>query len=186
MRILVVLLALFVAVPAVAQPAAQVDRREKIKKRIRALRAYTLTEELKLDEATAGKLFPLLARYDDEFDKLAATRADLQKRLATADQLKDPKQVDKLIDDAAATQRALWDTETKRLAELRKILTPAQVARALVIIPALERRIQNQLRRVANKKAAQMDDGDDDDDGPPPKKKLPCDPFSSRKPCPKQ
>ena len=46
------------------------DRREKIKKKIRALRAYTLTEELSLDEATAGKLFPMLAKYDDELDRL--------------------------------------------------------------------------------------------------------------------
>lgn len=179
MRILVVLLALFVAVPAVAQPAAHVDRREKIKKKIRALRAYTLTEELALDEATAAKLFPLLARYDDEFDKLLVARVDFEKRLMAADQIKDSKQVDKLIDDAAANQRALWDTESKRLAELRKILTPAQVARVLVILPALERKIQNQLRRVA-RKGARMDD--DSDEGPAPKKR-PCDPFSSRTPC---
>jgi hypothetical protein len=166
MRILVVLLALFVAAPVFAQPAgAPVDRREKIKKKIRALRAYTLTEELALDEATAGKLFPLLARYDDEFDKLLGARADLQKRLVTADQIKNPKQVDKLIDDAAANQRALWDTEAKRLGELRKILTPAQVARALVILPALERKIQNQLRRAARGDKAKHREDDDTDEG---------------------
>ena len=182
MRILVVLLALFVAVPAVAQPAHQVDRREKIKKKIRALRAYTLTEELALDEATAAKLFPLLGRYDDEFDKLLAARADLQKRLMNADQLKDPKQIDKLIDDAAANQRALWDTEAKRLTELRKILTPAQVAHVVVILPALERKIQNQLRRAA-RKGARMDDDPDDAEDVRPQKKRPCDPFSSRTPC---
>lgn len=189
MRILVVLLALFVAAPVFAQPAgapAPIDRREKIKKKIRALRAYTLTEELSLDEATAGKLFPLLAKYDDEFDKLLGARVDLQKRLMTADQIKDPKQVDKLIDEAAANQRALWDTEAKRLAELRKILTPAQVARTLVILPALERKIQNQLRRAAGaKKAKQMSDDDDADEGADvrPRMKRPCDPFSSRTPC---
>jgi hypothetical protein len=183
MRILVVLLALFVAAPVFAQPAgAPVDRREKIKKKIRALRAYTLTEELALDEATAGKLFPLLARYDDEFDKLLGARVDLQKRLSTADQLKDPKQIDKLIDEAAANQRALWDTESKRLAELRKILTPAQVARTVVILPALERKIQNQLRRAA-RKGARMDDDADGVDDVRPQKKRPCDPVSSRTPC---
>lgn len=164
MRILIVILALFIATPAVAQPAgpsAGIDRREKIKKKIRALRAYTLTEELVLDEPTAGKLFPLLAKYDDEFDKLLVARIDLQNRLAGADQIKDAKQVDKLIDEATANQRALWDTEAKRLAELRKILTPAQVARVMVVLPALERKIQNQLRRVAGK-AAQAE-GDDED-----------------------
>lgn len=162
MRILIVFLALFIATPVVAQPAGSpVDRREKIKKKIRALRAYTLTEALVLDEQTAGKLFPLLAKYDAEFDKLLVARIDLQNQLASVDQMRDVKQVDKLIDDALANQRALWDTEAKRLAELRKILTPTQVARVMVVLPAVERKIQNQLRRAAGK-AAQEEGGDED------------------------
>jgi hypothetical protein len=155
--LLAAVLVLFVSLPVAAQPAgqgsgaaaAQPARREKVKQRIRALRAYTLTEQLDLDEATAAKLFPALSKFDDEFDKLLQTRADLQKRLATADTLKDPKQLDKLIDETVANQRALWDTEDKRLAQLRKILTPAQTARVLVVLPAMERRLQNQLRRAA-------------------------------------
>ncbi len=68
-RALIVLLVLLVGTPALAQPAdkaadAQQQRRDKIKQRIRALRAYTLTEQLELDEATAAKLFPALAKYD--------------------------------------------------------------------------------------------------------------------------
>src|SRR6188472_2995150 len=132
-RLFVLAIVIALASPAAAQPAAQQgqqaapqDRREKIKKRIRALRAYTLTEELSLDEQTAGKLFPLLAKYDDEFDKLLTARVDLEKRLQDAGAQTDGKAIDKLIDEAAANQKALWDTETKRLAELRKILTPQQ------------------------------------------------------------
>ena len=53
------------------------------RKKLRAFRAYTLTEELSLDEATAAKLFPMLARFDAESDKIAARRADIQRRLAT-------------------------------------------------------------------------------------------------------
>src|SRR5882724_11190230 len=45
---------------------ATAERREQVKKKIRAMRAFTLTEELALDEATASRLFPVLARYDDE------------------------------------------------------------------------------------------------------------------------
>lgn len=139
-------------VPALAQPATQVqpqDRREKIKQRIRALRAYTLTEQLDLDEATAAKLFPALAKYDDEFDKLLLARTDLQRRLEAAGTITDPKEVDKLVDEAVANQKALWATEEQRLAQLRKILTPAQTARVLVVLPQMERKIQNQLKRAA-------------------------------------
>ena len=130
MRFLVLLLALVLGAPTVmAQPRgrgaqAPLDRRETIKKKIRALRAYTLTEELKLDEPTAAKLFPVLAKWDDVTDKLLVARTDLTRQLEGAGAIKDARAVDKLIDEALANQKAFWDLEDKRLAELRKILTP--------------------------------------------------------------
>lgn len=143
------------------------ERREQIKKKIRAMRAYTLTEELALDDVTAGRLFPLLARYDDETDKLVEKRVDLQRRLRHAD-ARDNRAVERAIDEAVANQRAFWDLEARRIADLRKILAPVQVAKVLVVLPALERKIQNQLRRAIVRHAVKGDGGsrfDDDDDG---------------------
>jgi hypothetical protein len=141
------------------------DRREQIKKKIRALRAYMLTEELVLDEPTARRLFPTLARYDDETDRLVHKRVDVQLRLRRADALRDPRAIDRLIDEAMENQRAFWDLEARRIAELRKILTPVQVARVLVVLPALERRIQNQLRRAIVRQGDQtIDDSSDASD----------------------
>ena len=189
MRTLVLMLLLVFSSTAIAQapPQRGVDRREKIKQRIRALRAYTLTEQLQLDEATAAKLFPALQKYDEEFDKLLLARADIQRRLETSESLTDPKQLDKLIDEAVANQRALWDTEEKRLVQLRKILTPAQTARVLVVLPAMERKIQNQLRNAVQKprgRAAPPADpknpfdrdrlGDPFDDDVPPEERAPA------------
>ena len=183
MRFLVLLLALGLGVPTVmAQPSgrgapAPVDRRETIKKKIRALRAYTLTEELKLDDTTAAKLFPVLAKWDDVTDKLLVARTELTRQLEGAGAVKDPRAIDKLIDDAVANQKAFWDLEDKRLVELRKILTPAQTARLVVDLPQFERRIQNQLRKaILNQRAGGrggrggraggrgLDDGEDDGD----------------------
>jgi hypothetical protein len=211
MRFVLVLLVLASAVPVLAQPAAAPpDRREKIKQRVRALRAYTLTEQLDLDETTAAKLFPALAKFDDEFDKLLLARADLQRRLEGAGTMNDPKAVDKLVDEAVANQKALWATEEQRLVQLRKILTPAQTARVLVVLPAMERKIQNQLKRAAQKPAARAPDAsgelrnpfgkspggpvDPFSDARPPKHRAapaqpapsrPCDPFDQMKPCAK-
>jgi hypothetical protein len=163
MRAWIVSLALLVggtafAQPADKQPEQQSDllqqRRDKIKQRIRALRAYTLTEQLELDEATAAKLFPALAKYDEEFDRLLAQRAELVGRLKDAGSGATPMKsdaIEKLIDEAVTNQKAIWDTETKRLEQLRKILTPTQVARTLIVLPQMERKIQNQLRRVVQK-----------------------------------
>ena len=156
-------------------PAAAVARREDIKKKIRTMRAYTLTEELALDEATAGKLFPVLAKWDDVTDKLLAQRVNLTSQLRAAGQLA-PKAIERLIDDAVANQRAFWDLEDKRLAELRKILSPAQTAQLLVVLPQFERRIQNQLRRAIAKPGGRargrargntLDEDDVDDDAAP-------------------
>ncbi|HEY0252776.1 MAG TPA: hypothetical protein VGC41_14675, partial [Kofleriaceae bacterium] len=123
------------AVPASAQPQPRQNKVERVKKRIRALRAYTLVEELGLDEKDSQRLFPVLDKFDDEFERLYVERAQLQKQLDGAPDLKDKKQVDKLIDDSLANQRAIWNLEEKRVAEVRKILTSAQVARMLVVLP---------------------------------------------------
>jgi hypothetical protein len=226
MRTLIVLFAILVGGTALAQPPGATpprplgpaatppgpgpnqNRREKIKKRIRALRAYTLTEELSLDEQMAGKLFPVLSRYDDDFDKLLGQRADLMRKLDSAANGTDPRAVDRAIDDAVANQRAFRDLEDKRLVELRKILTPQQSARLLIVLPALERKIQNQLRNAiqgqkpkAKGGAARERDDDDDvepDERPGQRPKQPkqqklggypqlqqpgCDPFSSPTGC---
>ena len=154
MRALLILI-LLVSTNAFAQQprgqAAPQDRREAVKKKIRAMRAFTLTDELGLDEKSAAKLFPILAKWDDVTDKLLVARVDIQRRL-TSGAVTDPKQLDKLIDEAVANQKAFWDLEDKRLAEMRKVLTPAQTARLLVVLPAFERKIQNQLKRAINRR----------------------------------
>jgi len=195
---LVVMIGLLGAGAVEAQPrradrrpaAASPERREQIKKKIRALRAYTLTEELALDEATATRLFPALARYDDETDRLLQKRVDVQRRLRHAETVRDPRALERLIDEALANQRAFWDVEERRVAELRKILTPVQAAKVLVVLPALERKIQNQLRRAIVKQEGRPgqpgDDTDDDAqpdelDAPDPRRReAPLPPVSPR------
>lgn len=165
---------------AVAQPrrgggsADPVERREQIKRKIRTMRAFTLTDELALDEQTAGRLFPTLSRYDDEIDRMLEKRRYIQHRLRAGDSLRDPKAIDRLIEDAIANQRALWDLEDKRIADLRKILTPVQMMKLLVVLPAFDRKIQNQLSRVIVQRRAGDSAGDDDlesdEIAPPPPK----------------
>jgi hypothetical protein len=155
MRALLILILLagvaYAQAPRRGPAASAQERREAVKKKIRAMRAYTLTDELALDEKSASKLFPILAKWDDVTDKLLVQRVDLQRRLNSGAAV-EPKLLDKLIDEAVANQKAFWDLESQRLAELRKVLTPAQTARLLVVLPAFERKIQNQLRRAINRR----------------------------------
>jgi hypothetical protein len=150
-----------------------IDRRSEVKKKIRVLRAATLTDELKLDEKTLAKLLPALAKWDDVTEDLLKKRVDIHQRLVASDG-KDPRLVDKIVDEAVANQKAFWELEEKRLAELRRILTPGQAGRLLIVLPAFERRIQNQLRRAminagARNRGGIPDDEPDDDFGPRPR-----------------
>lgn len=182
MKKVVVLLVLMLSsiTPAIAQPRRgdpTADRRAAIKQRIRVLRAATLTEELKLDEKALSRVLPVLAKFDDVTEDLLKKRVDIQARIE-ADDGKAPKVTDKLIDEAVANQKAFWDLETQRLAELRKILTPAQISKLLIVLPQFERRIQNQLRRAmanAGRRGgrAPLDDSDDLDDDVVPRRDNP-------------
>ncbi len=180
MRVVVLVILLLSSI-AVAQPRDRrggpdpaADRRAAIKQRIRVLRAATLTEELKLDEKALSRVLPVLAKWDDVTEDLLKKRIDIQTRLEGADG-RDPKATDRLIDDAVANQKAFWNLEGQRLAELRKILTPAQTAKLLIVLPQFERRIQNQLRRALSNaqnrrgggRAVDPTSDDDDDDVPP-------------------
>ena len=175
MKAVVVVLALCLGVTtAIAQPRPAgppgADRRDEIrkeiKKKIAVMRAATLQQELNLDDATLAKILPVLSKWDDVTEKLLIQRVDLTKRLKQVDQVRDPKQIDRLVDDALANQRAFRDLEDKRLAELRRILTPAQTAKLLIVLPEFERKIMNQLRRAMNKRPGAGAPGavDDDDD----------------------
>jgi len=193
MRYLLSLLALVMlmstAAPAQPRRPDPINKRDAIKKRIRDLRAYTLIDKLQLDPATQTKLWPVLDKYDDETDKLVQQRVEVFRRLATSGPMA-PRDVDRAIDDAVATQKSFRDLEDHRLAELRHILTPKQVAKLLIVLPEFERRIQNQLRKAivgaANKKGPNAAAGDDDDLEPdevgPPKKPgpKPCNPYSGQ------
>ena len=152
MRKLIVLVILFglgsglaTATSAHAQPRA--DKREKAKQRIRIMRALILSEELQLDEATAGKLAPVLNRFDDEIAKLLQERNALRVELRAAFDAGDERRMDKAIDKLVANQDGRWDTERRRFNDLRKLLTPRQTARLLDVLPEIDRRIMKGLRQ---------------------------------------
>jgi len=167
--------ALVMAQPVIAH-ADPPDRRGQIKKRIRNLRAVTLTDKLNLDPATQTRLWPVLEKYDDQTDVLVAKRVDVFRRMSAAGGMS-PREVNNLIDEAIAIQKSFRLLEDNRLADLRQILTPRQTAKLLVVLPEFERRIQNQLRRaMVNQGAHPGQRGEEDDDlepdeaSPPPRR----------------
>ena len=153
-----------VAAPAAAQPGPDAPRgkrqgpgkgnkRERVKERIRMMRAMVLTEQLDLDAATAEKMFPILARYDDDLAKLLGERKQLRRQLAAARKRGGPA-LDGLLDKLVANQRARWAAEEQRFADLRRLLTPEQAADLLDLLPEVDRKILRGLRDAIDQGAA--------------------------------
>ena len=165
--IAIVLACAVVAPVAVADPAVPAQqRRAQIKKRIQALRAAELTTQLDLDGPTAAKLTALLDHYDDDTDRLVQQRVELAQKLRNVGPNTPSGEANLLVDQALDNAKAFRDLEDRRIAEIRKLLAPAQVAKLLVVLPEFERRIQNQLKNAIQNapgnKQKQQRDADDD------------------------
>ncbi|MBK9035167.1 MAG: hypothetical protein IPL61_28535 [Myxococcales bacterium] len=133
--------------PMVADKTAdRAAKRERVKQRIRMMRALVLTEQLGLDEATAGKMIPVLGKYDDELARLLGERATLRAKLDGARTSGKAADISTLLDGLVANQRARWTAEERRFAELRALLTPAQAATLLDLLPEVDRKILRALR----------------------------------------
>ena len=150
---LVVLVAMTIGGAARAQapgdtPPTNQQKVERVKQRILALRAARLTSELNLDEKQAAKLFPVLSKYDDTFAKLLKEAVELRKQAQAAAEKNDDAALNDIIDKLVANQRQRWDTQEARFKDVRKVLTPEQAARLLVVLPQIDRQISNQLRKA--------------------------------------
>ena len=115
--------------------------RKEVMERMRALRAFRIVDELKLDEATSARLFPILSKYDEKEMALAAERREIAHGLkeeiesAHPDDARITKAIDQLLANRAR-RVALRDEQIK---EVRKVLTPVQQGKLALLMPRLER-----------------------------------------------
>ncbi|RMH41120.1 MAG: periplasmic heavy metal sensor [Deltaproteobacteria bacterium] len=138
---------------AAEPPAAQLtpEQRAKVRQRVRALRAWKLTEALNLDEATAAKLFPVLDSFDDKFVEAMREGAELRGRLRKAIEgggRVDDAAVNRIVDAMLANQRRIWELNEQRFAAVRKVLSPVQAAKALVVLPQVDHAIRRHMREA--------------------------------------
>jgi Spy/CpxP family protein refolding chaperone len=143
--------------PRPAPPAGADDHRspdqlrKEVLERMRALRAWRIVEGLKLDETTSARLFPVLARYDEREMTIASERHQLIHELVTATEAPRPDDaritaaINRLLANRAK-QRVLEDD---RIKDLRKVLSPTQQAKLVMLLPRLEREFARWVHEVA-------------------------------------
>ena len=102
-----------------------------------SLRAFSVVEGLGVSEPTATRLLEIVSRHDQEILRLARRKAELQRRLVTA-QNDAPQVVENLLDESIATQRAIVQAEERLLARVRQVVSPKLAARLLVLLAATE------------------------------------------------
>ena len=127
--------------------------RTEVIEQMRALRMWKVTEELKLDEATAARLFPLLGKFDDRMRDLHRERGDIFRALHAETKTPNPdaKKIASLLDrmEASRTQRA--QAEDERWRSMRKVLTPLQQAKMVLLLPMLEEGFRYRIREAMSK-----------------------------------
>lgn len=144
-------------------------RREVIE-RMRALRAWKIVDELKLDQATSARLFPILSRYDDRELALMKERQDIVRGLRAETEAAAPNnaKLTAAIDRLVGLRAKLHALQDEKFRELRKVLTPAQQAKLVLLLPRIERGFIHRIREVSEEQRRPSDGHDrrrpDDDD----------------------
>jgi Spy/CpxP family protein refolding chaperone len=145
------------ATPTSSAPAAVDNKkppgelRKEVLERMRALRAWRIVEELKLDEAASARLFPILARYDEQEMALATERRDITRELQTllAAPHPDDARITAAVNRILANRTKRHAFKDERLRELRKVLPPVQQAKLVLLLPRLEREFATFVQEVA-------------------------------------
>jgi hypothetical protein len=143
------------AVPVAAAgkvPGAKKRERERLRQdvldQMRAERMWRLTEELRLDEATAAKVFPLLAKFDERAKEVGKERGEIAQALAA--ELDNPRPDDgrlkTLVDRLIVNRGRRQGVETDRIAALRQVLSPVQQAKLVLLLPKLEDGLRHRIR----------------------------------------
>jgi hypothetical protein len=122
----------------------------KLLTEMRALRMWRITEELKLDEATATKIFPLLSRYEDlerQASKDRALAMDLLKK-SIEQGVTSPTILNPQLDRVVAMRARKSELDREKIEALRKILSPAGCAKLLLLISAIDDEFRERIKRA--------------------------------------
>ena len=172
----IVLATLLLALMMLPAPAVSAEPAE---------RAVTVVDGLGVDAQTANKLIDLVSRYDSDLDRLERTRSDLRRRLVTA-RHDAPKDIDRLLDDALANQRAIVAAEERLVTRVRQIVSAQQTAQLLVLLAATEPSHTDEVPTPAVAENPRQRSGYDPDSLFPPgsSNRPACDPFAMMHRCP--
>jgi len=125
--------------------------RKEVVDRLHAMRDLRIVQALTLDQAASARLLPVLASYDEREMALATERREVVRSLRAEVKMTPPDDariragIDRLLANRARRQ-ALAEA---RIADLRKLLTPVDQVKLLLLLPKIDRELSERVRDVA-------------------------------------
>lgn len=135
--------------PAPGGDPSERDRmRQQLMDQFRAMRMWQLTEELKLDDKTAARVFPMLSKYDDQERQLGREmgQAHEELRRAVEAQPQDTAKLDALVGKILDLRNRRHTLESEKNAALRKALNPQQMAKMMLLMPRIHESFRQRIR----------------------------------------
>lgn len=144
---------LLLLIPVAAFPAdngeetLREDDLARVRKKVEALRAWQLAEELDLDQETSAKLFPAMKEADDSRWRIESDNRALIREMTGLIEEKrpDPVRLSIILDRLQSNQMELARVEDRHMTRVRNILPPDEFVRYMMF----QIRFQRELREKA-------------------------------------
>jgi len=116
----------------------------RIRKKVEALRAWQLTEELDLDQETSAKLFPAMRDADDSRWRIESENRTIMREIKQlmGEENPEPAGLNNLLDRLQANNMELARVEDRHLNRVRRILSPELFVRYLMFQIRFQREIR--------------------------------------------
>jgi len=148
-RMIAIVGALLLVCPALARPREREQRQREAQEKIRTLRLMKLVEALDLDEKTGIKVARVLKNADEERKKLheRARNKMLALRAAVEATKTNGREITKLVDELISVRREMHALEDKEFMELRKVFSPVQQGKFVLVMHNFREKLQKMLRK---------------------------------------
>jgi Spy/CpxP family protein refolding chaperone len=136
------------------------DLREKLRERVKAMRIARMIEALDLDEKSTVKVMPIVDKAMDDLGAIAKDAGQSRRGLRQLMQADKPDegQINKLVDQLMNDRDQAKGIEDQMIKDLRKVLSPEQTAKLVVVLPEINRGLEQRIRRAAMRRAQQGED----------------------------
>lgn len=125
---------------------------EQFRERIEKLKAERMQKALALDEKTGNQVAEISKRYDQQRHSLRKQSKNDRHALRQALSEKNHAAIQSMLERAEQQQAALHNLNTAERAEIRKVLTPEQMAKYLLFQDAFSREMREKIREIKQRR----------------------------------